>query len=62
LASTAICKNGGVTAINKVPIAFKSFFLASFYSTVVGGTNVSTPSTILVGRGESPFKITFQRA
>ncbi|GJX35364.1 hypothetical protein Tco_0246921, partial [Tanacetum coccineum] len=37
-------------AINRVPLDFNSFFLASFCSTVVGGTTVSTPSTVLVGR------------
>nr|GEX66967.1 hypothetical protein [Tanacetum cinerariifolium] len=47
-------------AINKVPRAFNSFFLANLCSAVVGATGRRTPSITLVGAGESPLRITFQ--
>ncbi|GJT46515.1 hypothetical protein Tco_0955230 [Tanacetum coccineum] len=42
-------------AINRVPLAFNSFFLAIFYSAVVRGTNVLTPSIDLVGRAATTY-------
>ncbi|GJX73443.1 hypothetical protein Tco_0312038 [Tanacetum coccineum] len=43
----------GKRAINSVPLAFKSFFVANFSSAFVGGYVCSTPSTVLFGGGNS---------